>query len=80
MYSEAKRIKCSGLLGVKNPPEANYEMDGYTNEMRDAQAWENMLIETGGYKSVNLDYELKCLLTAIGEHNRYLEKANDFLR
>ncbi len=77
MYNEVKSIKCSGALGVKNPPEANYEMNGYTNEMRDAQAWENMLIETGVYKSVNLDYELDCLLNALEEHDRYLEKGNE---
>lgn len=80
MYNEVKRIKCSGALGVKNPPEVNYEMSGYTNEMRDAQAWENMLIETGVYKSVNLDYELDCLLNALEEHNRYIEKANEYFK
>ena len=75
ILEDALKLKELGSLGTSGSPTTNYNMDGMSREQRDAQAWENYVIETGRYRVTNYDWELDELITNLEECISFYKKA-----
>lgn len=75
MLEDALKLKEQGSLGTSGSPTTNYNMDGMSREQRDAQAWENYVIETGRYRITNYDWELDELIKDLEECISFYKKA-----
>lgn len=75
ILDDALKLKEQGSLGTSGSPTTNYNMDGMSREQRDAQAWENYVIESGRYRITNYDWELDELITNLEECISFYKKA-----
>ena len=71
----AKELKEKGTLGMSEPPEPNYDLDGLVGGQLDAAAWQNYAIAHGMVRRTNYDQELDRLLTAIDQCIDFYKKA-----
>ena len=62
-------------LGKENIPNTNYDLDGLTREQRDAQAWQNYVIESGMYQITDYDKTLDQLLVLLEQCIDFYQQA-----
>jgi len=62
LLEDALNLENKYPLGTKGSSSPNYNMEHMTREQRDAQAWENYVIESGNYQITDYDFILKQLI------------------
>ena len=76
---KALKLQKKGKLGNSGIPETNYDLDHLSREQRDAQAWENYVIENGMYRVVYYDNNLDDLIKDLKECIEFYELATSIV-